>query len=219
MKKPFKHIGGRDLSFEIECTCADKKWADDKKIGHLFKTKVRLSGYADAYFFDQVNKEPKPISCDCGNAWMVQWFRDGVEVNKVSKDNEHVTHTDHPMRHWDRTCPACVEQAEKQEPVSGLDECHRSWVEQNNKPKTLADYAPLYTAPVKQETEQDYIKRLENDFRKQLDELSQRNYDLRHQPRQVSVSWKHDCAALLQNGIELWIDQCPHCGKPSSIVE
>lgn len=26
------------------------------------------------------------------------------------------THTDHPMRHWDRTCPACVEQAEKQEP-------------------------------------------------------------------------------------------------------
>lgn len=25
------------------------------------------------------------------------------------------THTDHPMRHWDRTCPACVEQAEKQE--------------------------------------------------------------------------------------------------------
>jgi len=25
------------------------------------------------------------------------------------------THTDHPMRHWDRTCPVCVEQEEKQE--------------------------------------------------------------------------------------------------------
>jgi hypothetical protein len=28
------------------------------------------------------------------------------------------THTDHPMRHWDRTCPACVAEAEKQEPVA-----------------------------------------------------------------------------------------------------
>jgi hypothetical protein len=27
-------------------------------------------------------------------------------------------HTDHPMRHWDRTCPACVAEAEKQEPVN-----------------------------------------------------------------------------------------------------
>ena len=29
-----------------------------------------------------------------------------------------------------------------------------------------------------------------------------------------SVSWKHDCAALCANDIELWIDRCPHCGKP-----
>ncbi len=28
------------------------------------------------------------------------------------------------------------------------------------------------------------------------------------------VAWKHDCSALLQNDIELWIDRCPHCGKP-----
>jgi hypothetical protein len=28
------------------------------------------------------------------------------------------------------------------------------------------------------------------------------------------VAWKHDCAALLQNDVELWIDRCPHCGKP-----
>ena len=28
------------------------------------------------------------------------------------------------------------------------------------------------------------------------------------------VAWKHDCAALLQNDVELWVDRCPHCGKP-----
>lgn len=32
--------------------------------------------------------------------------------------------------------------------------------------------------------------------------------------KQEPVAWKHDCAALLMNGVELWIDQCPHCGKP-----
>jgi hypothetical protein len=34
---------------------------------------------------------------------------------------EKQTHTDHPMRHWDRTCPACVGEAEKQPP-------HREWI-------------------------------------------------------------------------------------------
>ena len=33
-------------------------------------------------------------------------------------------------------------------------------------------------------------------------------------PRGVPVAWKHDCAALLMNDVELWIDACPHCGKP-----
>lgn len=28
------------------------------------------------------------------------------------------------------------------------------------------------------------------------------------------VAWLHDCAALLTNDVELWIDTCPHCGKP-----
>ena len=28
------------------------------------------------------------------------------------------------------------------------------------------------------------------------------------------LAWKHDCAALLANDVELWIDACPHCGKP-----
>ena len=34
------------------------------------------------------------------------------------------------------------------------------------------------------------------------------------QPEQEPVAWKHDCAALLTNNVELWIDRCPHCGKP-----
>ena len=32
--------------------------------------------------------------------------------------------------------------------------------------------------------------------------------------QQEPVAWKHDCAALLANDVELWIDHCPHCGKP-----
>ena len=28
------------------------------------------------------------------------------------------------------------------------------------------------------------------------------------------VAWMHDCAALCANDVELWIDRCPHCGKP-----
>ena len=32
--------------------------------------------------------------------------------------------------------------------------------------------------------------------------------------RSESMAWKHDCAALLANDVELWIDACPHCGKP-----
>ena len=28
------------------------------------------------------------------------------------------------------------------------------------------------------------------------------------------VAWTHDCAALLTNDGESWIDACPHCGKP-----
>lgn len=28
------------------------------------------------------------------------------------------------------------------------------------------------------------------------------------------MAWKHDCAGLCTNDVELWIDACPHCGKP-----
>lgn len=28
------------------------------------------------------------------------------------------------------------------------------------------------------------------------------------------VEWKHDCSALCVNNLRLWVDRCPHCGKP-----
>ena len=28
------------------------------------------------------------------------------------------------------------------------------------------------------------------------------------------VAWTHSCNALCTDGLELWIDHCPHCGKP-----
>ena len=37
---------------------------------------------------------------------------------------------------------------------------------------------------------------------------------LAEQAKQEPVAWKHDCAALCANHVELWIDNCPHCGKP-----
>lgn len=34
--------------------------------------------------------------------------------------------------------------------------------------------------------------------------------------QQQPVAWKHACNALCVDGLELWIDACPHCGKPRS---
>lgn len=44
-----------------------------------------LTGYADDYFFDAVNKVPSESHCaGCGKAYNVQWFRDGVEMEAKS---------------------------------------------------------------------------------------------------------------------------------------
>jgi hypothetical protein len=45
----------------------------------------------------------------------------------------------------------------------------------------------------------------------------QRLTDVQQEMEQEPVAWKHDCAALLQNDVELWVDRCPHCGKPRAI--
>lgn len=94
----------------------------------------------------------------------------------MTKQAEKQTHTDHPARHWDRTCPACVEQAEEKEPEHWSDcaiynepayhkgECNCGgyykpiaykekksdsiFYDKNN---CSGDYIPLYTAPPKRE--------------------------------------------------------------------
>jgi hypothetical protein len=38
-------------------------------------------------------------------------------LRQAIEQAENPTHTDHPSRHWDRTCPACLAEAETQEPV------------------------------------------------------------------------------------------------------
>ena len=37
---------------------------------------------------------------------------------------------------------------------------------------------------------------------------------LRASPASVLGGWKHSCNALCMDDVELWIPQCPHCGKP-----
>jgi hypothetical protein len=74
------------------------------------------------------------------------------EISDIGQE----AHTDHPMRHWDRTCPACVAEAEKQEPVAWL---VRDYVDgfryvssTENPSGTISGLSePLYTAPPKRE--------------------------------------------------------------------
>ena len=37
----------------------------------------------------------------------------------------------------------------------------------------------------------------------------------RASPASVLGGWKHSCNALCMGDVELWIPQCPHCGKPA----
>lgn len=81
MKKPYRSLGN-DLYFDLQCTCPDKSWADSE-VAHLFKTKIKLTGYNDHYFFHEVNKEPREGQCQCGRKFKYQWFPDGVEAEFV----------------------------------------------------------------------------------------------------------------------------------------
>ena len=75
---PFRALS-RDLYCDIECQCLDPAFADSG-VAHLFKRKVKLIGYADDHFFDQVNAEPRELPCKCGRRLRYQWFRDRVEA-------------------------------------------------------------------------------------------------------------------------------------------
>jgi len=80
MRKPFKRSGGNDLHYRIECTCPSERWKDSP-VAHIMKTEILLSGYADDFFFDEVNKSPRVTKCSCGKEYQYQWFRDGIEIN------------------------------------------------------------------------------------------------------------------------------------------
>ena len=41
------------------------------------------------------------------------------------------------------------------------------------------------------------------------------NWNRRASPASAPEGWKHSCNALCIDGLELWIPQCPHCGKPA----
>jgi hypothetical protein len=55
--------------------------------------------------------------CGCGaNLFIDEAGNPCSKAPPKREQAEKPPHTDHPMRHWDRTCPACVAEAE-QEPV------------------------------------------------------------------------------------------------------
>ena len=68
---------GRDLFYDLECTCPSSLFIGTE-VEHIMKHDIKLTGYADNYFFDTVNAEPRFGKCKCGRKFTYQWFRDGV---------------------------------------------------------------------------------------------------------------------------------------------
>jgi hypothetical protein len=106
---------GRDLFAEIgECDCI--AFPDSVSLAH-FKKKVWLTGYADDYFFDQVNAEPREIKCKCGAEFIYQWRRDGVwwkrlaratgQANVPEEIEEQADCPIHGISKGDKVCPRC----------------------------------------------------------------------------------------------------------------
>ena len=48
-----------------------------------------------------------------------------------------------------------------------------------------------------------------------IDQLEAEIAKLRASPASAPEGWKHSCNALCLDDVELWIPQCPHCGKPA----
>jgi hypothetical protein len=71
------------------------------------------------------------------------------EISDIGQE----AHTDHPMRHWDRTCPACVAEAEKQEPVAWMTNSEQDVTVEFlfSHVQTPMHKIPLYTTPPKRE--------------------------------------------------------------------
>lgn len=75
-------IQGRDLVAEFECDCPNERYKDSP-LAHLMKHRIKLYGYNDSNFFDNVNKEPQTLTCKCGRVYQYQWKRDGVKVKEA----------------------------------------------------------------------------------------------------------------------------------------
>jgi hypothetical protein len=86
MKHQFTCPNGRDMYFSFKCTCPSALFKDSD-IADIMKTTITLSGYADDYFFNEVNIEPRIYQCICNKQYRYQWFRDGVEYEEI-KDIE-----------------------------------------------------------------------------------------------------------------------------------
>ena len=41
-------------------------------------------------------------------------------------------------------------------------------------------------------------------------------YEAKLREENEPVYWTHSCNVLCLDNVELWIDRCPHCGKPST---
>ena len=63
-RKSFRALG-RDLYFDMECTCPNKLF-EGTDIEHLMKHTITLVGYADDNFFDNVNATQSRGRCKCG---------------------------------------------------------------------------------------------------------------------------------------------------------
>ena len=44
-------------------------------------------------------------------------------------------------------------------------------------------------------------------------------WNRRASPASAPAGWKHSCNALCMDDVELWIPQCPHCGKPAPATQ
>lgn len=53
-------------------------------------------------------------------------FPDGTNLYVRSPSADAATHTDHPLRHWDRTCPACI--AESAAQADARDAVLEEWI-------------------------------------------------------------------------------------------
>jgi len=68
-----------DLHAEpVSCTCKGApRW--DFKTADQFPHKIRLAGYDDANFWQNVNAAPRENACKCGRRYRYQWLPEGVE--------------------------------------------------------------------------------------------------------------------------------------------